>query len=392
MKKKILSSMLVSALAISCTAAVMADDKTPSVYVDSSEIYFADQAPVILGEGTTLVPARGVFEAMGAKVTWNGDERLVEVKSADSNTIVKLVIDDSTMRVYDMSDMFATLMMGQDFNAPETPVTLSVAPQIINDRTMIPLRAISEALQAEVNWDGEQYKIDIATGNAPETVDALPSYSLTASLSQVEAGETVDLYINARNIPADTFVSGVTATISYDKESFEYVGSTLMNGETVIESALAADNDNFADGLLKVAAITINADTAVKTDGTIMKVTFKSIDGSVGKFALSNGYHSILGHNTSLQVDDSANKSIMFEGNDFFVDTTVVVVNGAIAETVDNGIDAGMINNDIDSIVNGTAAEPIDSNTDAEVVNNDVTESVDNGTDAEAVDNDKVTE
>ncbi|MBQ8301684.1 MAG: hypothetical protein IJX57_06955 [Clostridia bacterium] len=332
MKKKFLSSILAAAMALSCTAAVMADDKTPSVYVDSSEIFFADQAHVILGEGTTLVPARGVFEAMGASVTWDGEARLVEVKSADNNTIVKLVIDDSTMRVYDMSGMFASLMMGQDFQAPETPVTLSVAPQIINDRTMIPLRAISEALQSEVKWDGEQYRIDILTGDAPTSVDTLPAYSMTASSAQVAAGETVDLYIVAKNIPADTFVSGVTATIDYDKESFEFVESALMNGETVIEGTIGASNADFTGGSLKTAHITINAETAVKADGTVMKVTFKSIDGSEGKFALSNGYHSTLGFNTSLQVDDGSNKSVLFSGNDFFVDTTEVVVNGADAE------------------------------------------------------------
>jgi len=332
MKKRILSSLLAAAMVISCSVAAMAEDKTPSVYVDSSEIFFADQAPVILGEGTTLVPARGVFEAMGATVTWNGEERLVEVKSADSNTIVKLVIDDSTMKLYDMSGMFGSLMMGQDFQAPETPVTLSVAPQIINDRTMIPLRAISEALQADVKWDGEQYRIDIATDNAPEAVDTLPAYSMTASATKVAAGETVDLYIAVKNLPTDTYVSGVTATIEYNKECFEFVESVLMNGETVVEGTIGASNADFAGDSLKTAHITVDAETAAKADGVIMKVTFKSIDGHEGKFALSGGYHSILGFNTSLQVDDGKNKPVTLEGNDFVVDTTEVVVNGADAE------------------------------------------------------------
>ena len=134
MKKKLLSMTVAAAMIVSCGAA-MAEEKTPTVYVNSSEIMFDDQAPVILGEGTTLVPARGVFEAMGATVEWKDETRTVEIESADHKTLVRLVIDDSTMRVYDLSGMISTLLAGQDFKAPETPITLDVAPQIINDRT-----------------------------------------------------------------------------------------------------------------------------------------------------------------------------------------------------------------------------------------------------------------
>ena len=141
MKKQILSISLAAALAVSCTGIAMAEDKTPTVFVNQGQIFFDDQAPVILGEGTTLVPARGVFEAMGAKVEWKEDTRTVDVTSSDNKTLIRLTIDDSTMKVFDVSGVFGALMSGQDFVAPENDVTLDVAPQIISDRTMIPLRA-----------------------------------------------------------------------------------------------------------------------------------------------------------------------------------------------------------------------------------------------------------
>ena len=150
MKKQILSISLAAALAVSCTGIAMAEDKTPTVFVNQGQIFFDDQAPVILGEGTTLVPARGVFEAMGAKVEWKEDTRTVDVTSSDNKTLIRLTIDDSTMKVFDVRGVFGALMSGQDFVAPENDVTLDVAPQIISDRTMIPLRAISEALDADV--------------------------------------------------------------------------------------------------------------------------------------------------------------------------------------------------------------------------------------------------
>ena len=117
---------------------------------------------------------------MGAKVEWKDETRTVEIESADHKTLVRLVIDDSTMRVYDLSGMIGTLLAGQDFKAPETPITLDVAPQIINDRTMIPLRAISEAIDANVEWNGEAYTIDIKTADAPASVEGLPGLSLSS--------------------------------------------------------------------------------------------------------------------------------------------------------------------------------------------------------------------
>ena len=100
MKKQILSITLAAALAVSCTGIAMAEDKTPTVFVNQGQIFFDDQAPVILGEGTTLVPARGVFEAMGAKVEWKEDTRTVDVTSSDNKTLIRLTIDDSTMKVF----------------------------------------------------------------------------------------------------------------------------------------------------------------------------------------------------------------------------------------------------------------------------------------------------
>ncbi len=323
-------------MAVSCSAMVMADDKTPSVYVDSAEIMFADQAPVILGEGTTLVPARGVFEAMGATVEWDGETRVVKVTSDDNNTVVKLTIDDSTMKVYDMSGMIGTLMSGQDFVAPETPVTLAVAPQIINDRTMIPLRAISEALKSEVNWDGDAYRIDIKTGTAPATTEALPSFSISASASKVAAGETVDVYINAKNVPADTFVSGVTATVKYDAANYEFVSAALVNGDAVIEGATGATSTDIGANMVKAVFVTIDAENAAKADGTVMKFTFKALNDNESTFALSDSYHTLIGYNTfittqGMPVDGVYPSGVEYMGNDFFVDTTEVVVNSADA-------------------------------------------------------------
>lgn len=338
--KKLLSMTLALALAASSAALVCADDKVPSVYVDKSEILFEDQTPVILGEGFTVIPARGVFEAMGATVEWKAETKQVDVTSADNNTLVRLFIDDNTMRVFDMSGMMSTLLSGEDFTAPRKDVTLDVAPQIIGDRTMIPLRAIGEALNAKVDWDGAAYRIDIATGSAPATTEGLPEYSLSADKLTAAEGETVDLYINVKNLPEGKYVSGVSAAVKFDPSSFEFVEASLVNGDKAIEGAIGASNPEFAmPGLMKAAIITVNTETVAQTDGAVMKLTFKSINGKEGAFSISNSYHTKLGYNTELYVDavnaeGNNAKTITYKGNDLVIDTTAVVINaaGAVAE------------------------------------------------------------
>ena len=44
MKKQILSISLAAALAVSCTGIAMAEDKTPTVFVNQGQIFFDDQA------------------------------------------------------------------------------------------------------------------------------------------------------------------------------------------------------------------------------------------------------------------------------------------------------------------------------------------------------------
>ena len=99
-----------------------------------------DVAPQIVN-GTTLIPLRGLFEEMGAEVIWHGESQEIEV--IKDGITVKFRIEDN--RVF--SD-------GLRYNA-------IVAPRIVDGRTLIPLRIVSEILGYTVGWDGEAQKITI---------------------------------------------------------------------------------------------------------------------------------------------------------------------------------------------------------------------------------------
>ncbi len=98
-----------------------------------------DVAPVIVND-RTMVPMRAIFEALGAKVTWIPEDRLI-IATCDDKFVV-LQIDNAFMTVE---------KTGQ---TEKESILLDAPPFILDDRTLVPARAVSEALDAEVKWDG----------------------------------------------------------------------------------------------------------------------------------------------------------------------------------------------------------------------------------------------
>ncbi|MGP1569976.1 MAG: stalk domain-containing protein, partial [Eubacteriales bacterium] len=128
-----------------------------------------DIKPVIV-KGTTLIPARAVFESMGYKVDWIDLQKVVLI-TGNGNEI-RLTLDSANALV----------------NNVERPL---VVPAMIIDHdkdgvgsTMIPLRFTAEMLGSNVKWIGEENKIviekeqastgehNVDTQNPPEKSDA----------------------------------------------------------------------------------------------------------------------------------------------------------------------------------------------------------------------------
>lgn len=109
------------------------------VTVNKNTITF-DQNPLVIN-GRTLAPVRAIFEALGATVEWNNDTR--EVTSTKDGTTIVMTIDNTTM-----------------YKNGEA-IVLDVAPQIIGERTLVPVRAIAEAFNCIVEWDNDTQTVII---------------------------------------------------------------------------------------------------------------------------------------------------------------------------------------------------------------------------------------
>ncbi len=142
-KKRIIAAasaamMLMSAVGVQC-----ADDV--KVMLDGAQLTF-DVPPQIISD-RTFVPLRVIFEAMGAEVSWDGEAR--KVSAVKDDTTVEMTIDSTVMTV----------------NAQE--ITLDVPPQIVDDRTLVPARAVAESFGADVAWDGETRTVTITSAATP---------------------------------------------------------------------------------------------------------------------------------------------------------------------------------------------------------------------------------
>ena len=127
-------------------------------------------------QGRFLVPIRGIFEALGADVAWDGNTKTVTGKKGDTTVI--LTIDSNLTSVN--GDI----------------IKLAVPATIINGRTFGPVRFISEALGADVQWDGEDRVATITQAGTVIVVKLLPVFELPDTVIQ---GELVAFY--ARHVP-----------------------------------------------------------------------------------------------------------------------------------------------------------------------------------------------
>src|SRR5579859_6747905 len=114
------------------------------VYVDGQLVAF--DVPPQIENGRVLVPLRGVFERLGASVGW--DDQTQTVLAQRGATSVSLVIGNTQ-----------AMVNGQ-------PAMMDVPAMLVGGRTMVPLRFVSQALGASVNWDAATSTVAIASGGA----------------------------------------------------------------------------------------------------------------------------------------------------------------------------------------------------------------------------------
>jgi len=120
------------AMQATTTTHTLTQNNPITVTIGNTPVNFADQPPVIV-DNRTLVPVRGVFEALGFDVSWNEQARQATLSRATATIVI--TIDSATFTTNGISH------------------TLDVPAQIIGSRTMLPIRAVLESVGYDLAWD-----------------------------------------------------------------------------------------------------------------------------------------------------------------------------------------------------------------------------------------------
>jgi hypothetical protein len=179
-RKKVVALLLSATVAnsmvavdgVSAAPLVAASQQNDITVIINGQVQSFPQPPVAI-DGTTLVPLRGIFEALGAKVEWDGATQTASAVKGDMQVSVQL--NNKTGYVNGKA------------------VTLNVAPQAINGSTMVPLRFISESLGAKVEWDGATRTVTITTEQGQpqsQVQDQVQPKDQTPAEEQTQAKDT----------------------------------------------------------------------------------------------------------------------------------------------------------------------------------------------------------
>ncbi|MBQ7975210.1 MAG: hypothetical protein IJ300_05945 [Clostridia bacterium] len=131
MKKIISITLIVCSLFSFVTLAKASTSNDVTVVLDGEILNFDVPAQII--DGRTMVPMRLIFEKLGAEIEWDPVYQTITAESLGIH--IRMEINNT--------QMYRNMI----------PYELDVPPVIINSRALVPLRAVSNCMGANVVWD-----------------------------------------------------------------------------------------------------------------------------------------------------------------------------------------------------------------------------------------------
>ncbi|MCA1040946.1 copper amine oxidase N-terminal domain-containing protein [Bacillus infantis] len=160
-------------------ASSFAADKKIKIYVDDKQLS-ADQAPVIIG-GRVLVPLRSIFEALDSKVSYSAKTKTISAQKGGTNIEIKIGSPRAKIN--------------------SQGATMDVPAQILNSRTLVPIRFVSTALGSEVAYSHQDKRVDIKSASytvseltASDTGNFGDARDMNVSFKQPGNHSAIDFY------------------------------------------------------------------------------------------------------------------------------------------------------------------------------------------------------
>lgn len=227
--KKFLSLTLAVLLVFSCFGSLaMAEEKPITVTINGVLLTF-DVQPQIVND-RTLVPIRAISEYLGYQVSWTQANQQIDIKDAETAMVMHIGSADYTVN--------------------DVSYTADVAPQIISDRTFVPLRLIGETFNAEVSW------------NAPER-----AVIIKVDLSTDVPFETTGSYVNGKDYRAMGITGFVPATGTVTRET---AAGTIQGDATLFQPV------SEVNAIAMIEAYNTELSTATESQG-LLDISYENI-------------------------------------------------------------------------------------------------------------------
>lgn len=228
--RKITTIILIAILSFAAHVCAETDIK-----IKINDEYFISETPVMIVNDHVMVPMRDIFEKLNSEVTWDGETKTIYATNKDN--VVVMQIGNNKLFV----------------NREE--VELDAPPFIENERTLVPLRAVSSSLGANVDWDGNERIVYI-------------------SYKENERLENINVTIEMEN-------GGIMKAELYS----DIAPVTVAN-------FVKLANEGFYDGLIFHRVI---SGFMIQGGGYDEKYNLKPAESIIGEFS-SNGYENDLKH------------------------------------------------------------------------------------------------
>lgn len=244
----------------------------------------------------TLVPIRAITEAMDCDVDWDDDKKTAVITNAEGSVFFRA--DDSRMKKEDA------------LSGESTYVFLDVPVRIRDSRTYVPLRAITEAFGAKVDWDGDkrlvtiEYDIPVIAEFEDEAIEYavrsnLGSYNYdregiyTGDITNHMLEKILTVDAGTNDLPEDLKVNSLR-----DIKLMPNLCRLNLEGQNEIEDlSIIADKKQW-DGL-NLGGIRTDDDSFLKEIEVTVDITFPNIDLNSNKYIIEwdearENYYAIL--------------------------------------------------------------------------------------------------
>jgi hypothetical protein len=246
-----------------------------------------DPAPTILEE-RTMVPMRGLLEAMGATVTWDQDTQTVKAVKGDQ---------------------YVQLRIGRRLACLSLDCTraasLDVPAAILGDRTFVPARFVSQAMGARVTWDNERRAVVIETDKTPDytftgiTIPALQSGQTISGPVELRAGGAAGAYVQFYLVDPTTGVARIVAAGKDAQGAYTFTPDPTVKGPHLVVAAVRG-----ADGVTRYSdpvPVSLAPNPVIRVTG------IESAGTITGPITLGTSINFV-GVSAELQVVDAVNQ------------------------------------------------------------------------------------